>query len=98
VTEGLDAHALEEHSAEQQRKYEPSRKRDMSAQAREHGGRRVAVAQERERENDGNKMKKMRGMGSTLPRPTLFIEGSTESIRCSSLLHTRHPNRPSATT
>jgi hypothetical protein len=49
VTEGLDAHALEEHSAEQQCKYEPSRKRDMSAQAREHGGRRVAVAQERER-------------------------------------------------
>jgi hypothetical protein len=27
-------------------------------------------------------------MGSTLPRLTLFIEGSTQSIRCSSLLRT----------
>jgi hypothetical protein len=28
----------------------------------------------------------MRGMGSTPPRLTLFIEGSTQSIRCGSLL------------
>jgi DnaJ-domain-containing protein 1 len=34
VAEGLDAHALEEHGAERQRKYEPSRRRKMGAWAR----------------------------------------------------------------
>jgi hypothetical protein len=43
-------------------------------------------------ESDGSERKKMRGMGSTPPRPTLFIEGPTESIRCGSLLRTARPN------
>jgi hypothetical protein len=43
-------------------------------------------------EGDGSERKKTRGMGSTPPRLTLFIEGSTESTRCGSLLHTTHPN------
>jgi hypothetical protein len=43
-------------------------------------------------ESDGSEMKKMRGMGSTPPRLTLFIEGSTKSIRCGSLLRTTRPN------
>jgi hypothetical protein len=44
-------------------------------------------------EGDRSKRKKMRGMGSTPPRLTLFIEGSTQSIRCSSLLRTTRPQR-----
>jgi hypothetical protein len=95
VAEGLDAHALEEHGAERRSKYEPSRRREMGAQARGHDGRKVDVAQEREsnrNESDWSERKKMRGMGSTPPRLTLFIEGSTESICCGSLLCTTRPN------
>jgi hypothetical protein len=67
----------------------------VGAVARRSQGR--CSTRERERENDGsesdgNEMKKMRGMGSTPPRLTLFIEGSTKSIRCGSLLRTTHPN------
>jgi hypothetical protein len=75
----------------------PSQRWALGERTREHDGRKVAVARERERESDGsesdeNERKKMRGMGSTPPRLTLFIEGSTESIRCGSLLRTTHPN------
>jgi hypothetical protein len=63
-------------------------------------------------EGNRSERKKMKGMGSTPPRLTLFIAGSTQSIRCGSLLRTTRPNsfilrsqredqggnRPSATT
>jgi hypothetical protein len=42
--------------------------------------------------DDRSERKKTRGMWSTLPRLTLFIEGSTQSIRCGSLLRTTRPN------
>jgi hypothetical protein len=38
--------------------------------------------------SEGDGSKKMKGMGSNPPRLTLFIARSTQSIRCSSLLHT----------
>jgi hypothetical protein len=41
---------------------------------------------------NGSKRKKMKGLGSTPPRLTLFIEESTQSIRCGSLLRTTRPN------
>jgi hypothetical protein len=63
----------------------------MGTLAREHDGRKIAVAQ-KESESDGSERKEMRGMGSASPRLTLFIEGSTESIRCGSLLRTTRPN------
>jgi hypothetical protein len=43
-------------------------------------------------EGDGSERKKIKGMGSTPPRLTLFIAGSTQSIRCGSLLRTTCPN------
>jgi hypothetical protein len=43
-------------------------------------------------EGNGSERKKARGMGSTPPWLTLFIEGSTQSIRCGSLLGTTRPN------
>jgi hypothetical protein len=43
-------------------------------------------------ESDGSERKKTKGMGSTPPRLTLFIEGPTQSIRYSSLLRTTCPN------
>jgi hypothetical protein len=46
----------------------------------------------RERESDGGERKKTKGMGSTPLRLTLFIEGSTKTIRCGSLLLTTRPN------
>jgi hypothetical protein len=45
-----------------------------------------------ERESDGGEWKKTKGMGSTPPRLTIFIEGSTETICCSSLARTTRPN------
>jgi hypothetical protein len=68
----------------------------MGTWVREQGGRKVAVAREKSEgdgsESDGSERKKTRGMGSTPPRLTLFIEGSTESICCGSLLRTTRPN------
>jgi hypothetical protein len=43
-------------------------------------------------EGGGSERNKMKGMGSTPPWLTLFIEGSTQSIRCGSLLRTTRPN------
>jgi hypothetical protein len=63
----------------------------MGAWAREHGGRKGHCST-RKSESDDSERKKTRGMGSTPPRLTLFIEGSTESISCGSLLCTTRPN------
>jgi hypothetical protein len=60
---------------------------------RERGSTTVAISQENDgSESDGSERKNMRGVGSTQPRPTLFIEGSTESIRCGFLLRSARPN------
>jgi hypothetical protein len=45
-----------------------------------------------ESEGNGSERKKMKGMGPTPPRLTLFIARSTQSIRCGSLLRTTRPN------
>jgi hypothetical protein len=45
-------------------------------------------------ECDESERKKMRRMGSTPPRLTLFIEGSTESSRCGFLLRTTNGSTP----
>jgi hypothetical protein len=42
--------------------------------------------------NEGDGSKKMKEMGSNPPRLTIFIAGSTQSIRCGSLLRTTRPN------
>jgi hypothetical protein len=42
--------------------------------------------------SEGDGSKKMKGMVSNPPRFTLFIAGSTQSIRCGSLLRTTRPN------
>jgi hypothetical protein len=41
---------------------------------------------------EGDGSKKMKGMGSSPPRLTLFIAGSTQSIHCSSLRRTTRFN------
>jgi hypothetical protein len=91
VAESLDAHALEDHGGERRRLHEPSRRRRMGARALEerwpHGH-----CSTKKGESNGSERKKTRGMGTTPPRLTLFIEGSTQSIRCGSLLRTTRPN------
>jgi hypothetical protein len=70
----------------------------LGARAQEHGFLKIAVARERERERererdgDESERKEMKGVGSAPPWLTLFIEGSTETIRCGSLLRTTRPN------
>jgi hypothetical protein len=43
--------------------------------------------------SEGDGSKKMKRMGSNPPRLTLFIAGSTQSIRCGFLLRTKRPQR-----
>jgi hypothetical protein len=67
----------------------------MGAWAREHRGHKIAVGQ-KERESDGSESdrdgRKTKGMRPAPLWLSLFIEGSTKSIRCSSLLRTTRPN------
>jgi hypothetical protein len=65
---------LREHSARRWLYNEPSRRKKLGARAREHRGRKIAVAR-KEEEGDGSERKKTKGMGTTPTRATLFIGG-----------------------
>jgi hypothetical protein len=63
----------------------------MGARERQPQGR--CITKEGESDgNEGDERKKMKRMASNPPRLTLFIAGSTQSIRCGSLLRTTRPN------